>query len=285
MYEVDKIGGDPGAISNEYELSNVQKRIWFQQELNHHSTAYNLPKLFTFECAVDVGIVEKTLNYMIQRHAALRTIIKEYDGIPKQMIRDYSPIKISLISLNSSQVDELQNYIEQDNSYIFDLTKQLYLFRLYQLHEEKYVLYLSFHHIIYDGWSQQIFDREFKLIYDAFLHDKQPHLPEIKKQHLEWIYEKKVWLQTSECSHMEKYWTEEMRDPIPKLELPIDSIRTKSRTYQGDYVTASTKGADILRKLAHKNEVSPHVLLLTVYFLLLHKLTGQNDIIVGIPYA
>lgn len=286
MYDADKMGLHPDAISNEYELSNAQKRIWFQQELNHSSTAYNLPKLYTFEYAVDIGVLEKTLNYMIQRHAALRTIIKEQNGIPKQMIRDYSPVKIPLINLNCGQGDELlQHYIEQDNKYVFDLSKQLYLFRLYQLHEKKYVLYLSFHHIIYDGWSQKIFDREFELIYDAFLHDRQPQLPKIKKQHLEWIYEKKIWLQTNECSYMEKYWTGEMGELIPKLELPIDFVRTKTRSYQGDYVTASTKGADILRQLAKKNGVSTHVLLLTVYFLFLHKLTGQNDIIVGIPYA
>ena len=286
MHKSDRTEVHSNCISNEYELSNAQKRIWFHQEVNQQSTAYNLSKIITFETVVDIGVLEKTVNYMIQRHEALRTVIKEYNGAPKQIIMKYSPTKLSMIDLCSEQGDEvLQSYINEDNNNAFDLTEKLFLFRLYKLNEEKYVLYLAFHHIIFDGWSQKIFDKELMLIYHALLHNNQPELPEIKKQHLEWINEKKAWLQSDESNRMRRYWIAEIGGYIPKLELPIDFATPKEKSFRGEYVTERIIGADILAQIAKRNEVSMHVLLLTVYFLLLHKITGQQDIIVGIPFA
>lgn len=277
---------DSNCISNEYELSNAQKRIWFHQEVNKQSTAYNLSKIITFETVVDIGVLEKTVNYMIQRHEALRTVIKEYNGIPKQVIKKYSPIKLSVIDLGSEQGEELlQSYINKDNNYVFDLAEKLFFIRLYKLEEEKYVLYLAFHHIIFDGWSQKIFDKELMFIYHAFLNNNQPELPEIKKQHLEWINEKKAWLQTDESNCMKHYWMAEIGGDVPKLEMPIDFARPKEKSFRGKYVTERIKGADVLVQIAKRNEVSMHVLLLTVYVLLLHKVTAQQDIVVGIPFA
>ena len=75
MHKSDRTEVHSNCISNEYELSNAQKRIWFHQEVNQQSTAYNLSKIITFETVVDIGVLEKTVNYMIQRHEALRSIM------------------------------------------------------------------------------------------------------------------------------------------------------------------------------------------------------------------
>ncbi|ASJ53845.1 non-ribosomal peptide synthetase [Brevibacillus formosus] len=270
-------------------LSHAQRRIWFLQKMNPDLVAYNLPFIRTYDMAIDVALLERAVSYLAARHLLLRTRFTLQDGIPVQVaLPEYHPT-IQVIDLSEQSDQEL---LLEKNIYIqkmkpFDLESPPFRIYLYQLGKERFCLYVNFHHILTDGWSIDIFYRELFGIYQSFLHQQPPRLAEAKHDYFDWIMEQKEWENSKEFVEHENYWLRELAKPLPTLHLPTDKKRPSVQTYNGSYHKFEISGElyEKLKKHVENQQITYNNFLLSAYFLLLHKLSQDQDIIVGVPTA
>jgi amino acid adenylation domain-containing protein len=275
-----------------YALSNAQKRLWFTYKLNPSSRAYNVPLEIAVKRALDVKLFERALEYLTQRHEALRTIFIEVDGEPRQAV--LANRQASLFYKDVRNMDEAQqhHYIREtitlSESKPFDLAQgPLMRTMLFQRGEELYHFYLNLHHIITDGWSNELLAREISVIYEALEAGRTPELADVEIQYVDYAQWQEQEVQSGRWQQDESYWLETLAKPLPTLELPTDSERPEIQTDRGDvvYLTLPPELARGLRAQASEQEVSMFMLLLAGYVLFLHQHTRQDDIIVGTPMA
>src|SRR5690348_4044745 len=140
-----------------FPSSFAQQRLWFLDQLEPESAAYNIPTSIQLNVALDVEVLERSLNALIERHEVLHTTFVAVDGMPMQVIAP--SFKVSLPVVNLSTLPEAQREVEmlrlanEEAAYPFDLVQgPLLRTTLLKLASEEYVLLLTIHHIISDGW-------------------------------------------------------------------------------------------------------------------------------------
>ncbi|MBD2344918.1 non-ribosomal peptide synthetase [Anabaena subtropica] len=288
---------------NRLPLSFAQQRLWFFQQLNPDSGAYNVFSALCLEGQLNATVLEQVFNEIIKRHESLRTTFTtDSQGQPVQLINPHQPYTLSRLDLRDvpNQQEEVESLATQEAEEPFDLTKPLLKITLLQLEEAKYVLLLKTHHIISDRWSLGIFVREMKVLYEAFSHQQlslgdATHslllqgitpLPELPIQYADWAVWQQQYLQGEVLATQMDYWKKQLAN-LPILELPTDKPRPAVAKYQGATQTfeLSKTLSDALKALSVKQGVTLFTLLLTVFKVLLYKYTYQNDIVVGTDIA
>jgi len=272
-----------------YDLSSTQKRIWFLQQYDPSMTAYNLPAIYNINSKVDIEKFNESLNILIARHESLRSVFLSQKGIPKQLILNKIDLKAEVVDL-TSEIDKqsiLKEQIRKENQKVFDFSKSLVRVILYKLDEEEYCLYLNIHHIITDGWSMDIVTRELMEIYKGITEGIKIELGSLNIRYVEWIDKQKAWMLSKESKDMELYWMKELSKPLPALNLPLDFNRPQLQTFRGSYIKMiiDREHTSNLKELAKKANTTLHMLFLSAYFTFLHKITHDEDIIVGFPIA
>lgn len=270
----------------ECELSNAQARIWFIQKMEPKLTAYNLPiKLLNGE--LDYDILNEAFKTVIKRHESLRTVFKEKDGVPYQHILKDFEYNIELCDLSQEEKpkEQMRKMMKEDDNVIFDLEKQLFIIKLYKISKEEFWLYINIHHIIIDGWSCGLLREEIKEIYKAKRDHREAVLNPVEKHYINYVKYLKEWLNTDEAKNMERYWKDELKGPLPILNLCTDYKRPVRQTYNGSFVNVklSKENTIKVKKAAQKLNTTMHMFLLSVYYVLLNRITGDKDIIIGIP--
>ncbi len=261
-----------------YELSPEQQSIYALTQLDKNNKVYNIPFVLQIKGALDKDKVEHVFKQLILRHESLRTEFINIKGKIVQKIYDDFEFKVEYITAEESEVYN----IIQRFSRPFDLSKgPLLRAILIKVFENKYIMALDVHHIVFDGTSSIILLREFFELY----HDKKLQEPRIQyKDYVEW---NKQRLQTEEFKSIEQYWLSKFNGEIPKIELPLDYPRPPIQSYEGECYNF-TLGEELsiqLKKLAKSNEITLFIMLLSIYNILLYKYSGQEDIIVGVPTA
>ena len=271
------------------ELSSSQKRIWFLQKYSPDMTAYNLPIHFVVESGFNLAAFNKALNLLVDRHDILRTVFDEEAGIPRQHIIEMLEVNVELIDISDENLDDkkLEMLVNRENNWAFDMSKPLFVTKAYQFAFDKFCIFINFHHLITDGWSSGIFFNELLQAYEACKNGAEPVLQPLSLKYSDWVLHQYEWLKSEEAGVMEAYWLNMLSKPLPTLNLPTDYMRPQVKTYNGSYVTFSINNEDTLRfrEVVEKHNTTFHMLFLSVYFLLLNKITGDMDIIIGIPIA
>ncbi|WP_297418097.1 non-ribosomal peptide synthetase [Clostridium sp.] len=270
----------------ECELSNAQARIWFIQKMEPKLTAYNLPiKLLNGE--LDYDILNEAFKTVIKRHESLRTVFKEKDGVPFQHILKDFEYNIELCDLSQEEKpkEQMRKIMKEDDNVIFDLEKQLFIIKLYKISKEEFWLYINIHHIIIDGWSCGLLREEIIEIYKAKKNQGKAILNPVEKHYIDYVKYLKEWLNTNEAKNMERYWKDELKGPLPILNLCTDYKRPVRQTYNGSFVNVklSKENTIKVKKAAQKLNTTMHMFLLSAYYVLLNRITGDKDIIIGVP--
>ena len=272
-----------------YPLSNAQKRIWFLQKLDEDLVAYNLVLKQEFKERLDLKYLNQALNHMIEKHASLRTIFVEEDGIPGQRVLGDCQIQIPVVDVDVDEHEAVHRFnelVEEENKVAFNLADQTYKIKVFQTKEQT-CLYLNFHHIIVDGWSVKLFTDELLTLYQQY----QNHLPiteePVTKNYVEWVEQENAWLEGEEANRQREYWLKELSTPLPVLNLPLDYSRPQIQTYHGSRYTfqIETSLCNRLEQLAREYSVTLNVLMQSIYFIFLNRMTQDQDIIIGIPLA
>lgn len=278
-----------GATEKEFELSGLQKRLWFLQKYNPGMTAYNLYARSMINQPVDPEKLTQGLNYLLRRHEALRTVFRETGGIPKQVVLPELQLEVKLEDLSTREDRErlLEQLLQAEEQTAFDLTQPLIKVKLFKLTEDNYCVFHNIHHLILDGWSSEIIHRELMEILRAYEEGREPSLPPLKRSYTDWIKMRQAWLDTPEAQNAKEYWLAELSKPLPSLDLPLDYKRPEIQTFNGSHLSLTIE-KDVLRKLkefAGQSNATLNMVLLAVYFLILQKISRNRDIIVGMSLA
>ncbi|MFL5747138.1 MAG: condensation domain-containing protein, partial [Niastella sp.] len=269
--------------ADRYPLSATQKRLYYFQQTNPSSTAYNIPVAIKITGEIDPALLESCIQQLIIRYDSLRTIF------PASVEPAFHVLEPALVSDKFLFTLARTEYRDVD---LKDLLKQLVrpfnvatapLFRanLIEKGHNEYILFLDFHHLIADGISVAHFIRELFLLYRGIA------LSPLPVQYKDYAASEKEHLQSERIKKQEAFWMQQLQGELPVLELPADFQRPLIFDAGGRKLTFEPDKAllEKLRQLATRHECSLHVLLFTLYNILLYKYTGQQDLIIGIPVA
>ena len=273
-------------------LSFSQQRLWFLDQLEPGGAAYNIPAAIRLSGALDINALERALNLIIQRHQILRTRFDSIDGWPFQIIEPQFELTLLVTDVACSDGDEREQEILAratiEAKTGFDLTHDpLVRAGLLRLSENEHVLLLTMHHIVTDEWSTQIFTQEMALAYEAFCRGESPALGDLPIQYADFANWQMQWLNSEELGNQLDYWRKQLSGMPPLLEIPTKGPRPAIQSYNGatlDFVISGDTH-EKLNELSKCEGVTLFMTLLAAFDVLLHRYSGQKDIVVGSPVA
>ncbi|TDO97045.1 non-ribosomal peptide synthetase [Flavobacterium sp. 245] len=253
------------------------------------ASAYNESLSVEFNGPLDTGVMDLAIQKLIERHEALRATFST-NGIYMSI---YKQLSINIAQLNLSHLDPssqntiLQEYLHKDAHFLFDLINgPLIKVGLLKFSETNHRLILTVHHIICDGWSLGIILQDLGALYSAYVEGKIPNLPE-PIPFSAYADEEQLFLQSEKNKKGEQFWNEIYKKSVPIINLPTDNPRPPLRTYKSQRLDFALD-TNLLSKLKQTglNAGSSLVTTLLVSFeLFLYQITGQDDIVVGLPSA
>jgi amino acid adenylation domain-containing protein len=278
---------------NKYaEMSFAQERIWFVQQMDPLEPAYNEPLAYWIEGRLDTEALHSALNEIVRRHEVLRTSFTVINDRPVPQIADQLVLDMPVLDLAMNMSGDAEEFIQfrltEESRVPFDLEKgPLIRTVLYRMNEEKWILFINMHHIITDAWSNVIFLEELNLLYTAYLGNKPSPLLDPPFQYTAYASWHKNWLQESRLQEQLAFWRRELAGETPVLQLPTDFTRPPLLTYEGDKIhfTLPRQQVSRIQGLGRQTEASVYMVLLAAYNILLHRYSGQKDILVGSPIA
>jgi len=279
-------------LNSPVPLSFPQQRQLFLELLEPGTAVNNLSVFLKLEGKLDIAALQQGANKIIARHDALHTRFSFGNGLPIPEILNDTTITISIVDLRqfdiNEQMTEARRLAEKEVLKTFDLTKvPLIRIKLYVLSDEKYLLLLVVHHIIADGWSLGVFLRELMLFYQEITNGKSTHLSELLVQYSDYAYWQTRTIKKEELQSSMSYWKKQLAGQLPVLELPTDHQRGSRQTFSGGTYrfVLSPQLMEAIDRLCRQEDVTLFMVLLTAFFILLHRYTGQDEILVGTPVA
>lgn len=266
-----------------YPLSATQKRMFVLNQLDGESTAYNTTLALKIQGNLDKSRLGDVLKEIAARHESLRTTFEMINGTPVQKIHDKADFIIGSESIDGE--DKIEGVIK-DFVRPYDLSKlPLFRAKLVEVNanggESTYLLLFDIHHIISDGVSAAVIIKEINALYAG------EKLPELKVQYKDYCAWHKKLLSSGFIKKQKEFWAEQMSGEIPVLNLPLDYKRPVQFNPEGEslHLQVERSLTDRLKLFARENKTTLFTVLLSAYYLLLEKYTGQDDIIIGTPVA
>jgi acyl carrier protein len=279
-------------VQPDYETSHAQKRLWLLAQMQDSQLSYNMSAAYRFSGNFRRDVFENVFFSLLERHESLRTVFENVEGDIRQKILrpEESGFNIRFIDIMNDpdkQVAE-QQLIRKEINDPFDLAKgPLVRVTLIRKEENEYVFLFTMHHIISDAWSLEVLLKEVLLVYEAYSQDRPTPLLPLRIQYKEYASWHNKLVKGDKFSLHKKYWLEEFEGTIPVLALPEDFIRPKIKTNRGEDIGFIITGEQTagLKAVARENEATLFIVLLAIVQALLHRYSGQEDIITGSPIA
>ncbi len=273
-------------------LSFAQQRLWFLDQLEPGSPAYNISTAFRHNGSLDLVALNRAINAVVSRHEILRTSFRIADREPVQVIDGTPGCDLPFVDLRDlpadNQQDEVRRLATENARRPFDLTQgPLFRICLLELSETEHVLLLTIHHIISDAWSLDIFFREMTEAYASYRENNDAALAELPVQYADFSIWQRDWAAQGRLEQQLAYWRKQLADVPEALDLPTDRPRPQHLSFAGAQQTAEFPRDLIegLRELSQQENVTLFMLLLTAFNALLARYSGQDDILVGSPIA
>ncbi|MFC4307450.1 amino acid adenylation domain-containing protein [Steroidobacter flavus] len=272
--------------------SYAQERLWFLDQVGLVKAAYNMPMALELQGQLDLPALERSVAELIRRHESLRTSFRTVHGSPVAVIAPPESFALTVIDLSAMQAEPRESrarqLIEAEAQFVFDLTVgPLLRVSLMKLTELRHVLLLTVHHVISDGWSLGILNRELSELYAAFSNKQPSPLPELPVQYADYAIWQRQWLQGEVLQEHLQYWREQLRGAPPHLQLPTDRPRPAIESFRGAVLNFSvdTGTHSALKELARGEDATLFMVCLAAYQILLSRWSGQKDVVVGSPVA
>ena len=272
-------------------LSHAQERLWLIDQLQPGSVGYNMPGVLRIAGKLEVGVLERAINEIVRRHEALRTTFEMGEGNPVQRIRGYERQVMPWVDLKGLSPEERERtarqWIGEESVQPFDMKRgPLVRVRLLQMSESEQVISYTLHHIISDGWSMGVLNRELGTLYEAFAAGGSTPLAELAVQYADFAVWQRDWLAGGEMEKQLGYWQKQLGGLSP-LQLPGDRVRPVMQSYNGggQELRISAETAEGLKRLGQEGGLTLYMVLLAGFGVLLSRYSGQEDIAVGTPIA
>lgn len=312
LFEIPTVAGQSEAISRQGQAKGVdaltiskhqlteaipasyaQQRVWFIQQLDASaSAAFHIPAALRLTGELDIDALRKTLDNVIARHDSLRTTFSVRD---EQVIQHIAPQASFDLKLEDvSHLDTLAKEVEADVmqsqflSRSFDLSHgPLIRGLLIKEANNRHILLIVQHHIISDGWSIGVMIDEVSKLYMGYTSNQPVNLPELPIQYADYTVWQQAQMRGSSLEKAQQFWRDYLLDANEVTALPFDRARGTSQSYQGCFVpfTLSSEVTQKLRDLSHQSGTTLFMTLLAGWSILLARLGGDEDIVVGTPVA
>jgi Condensation domain/TubC N-terminal docking domain len=276
----------------EIPLSFAQERLWFLNQLEGSSATYNGYVALHITGDIDLNSFRRALSEIVRRHQVLRTSFQTVNGTPIQIVDTEATINIQIVDLQQLVASEaessLQQYLQQEAATPFDLEiAPLIRCSLLQLSNIKHVLVVTIHHIVSDAWSTGILIQELSVLYPAFCAGEPSPLPELTIQYTDFAIWQRQYLSGVVLETQLNYWHQHLQGAPELLQLPTDRPRPSIQTYRGT-TQSFILSTDLIQKLQILSRESDATLFMTLsaaFSTLLHRYSGQSDILIGSPIA
>ncbi|MGA7893129.1 MAG: amino acid adenylation domain-containing protein, partial [Candidatus Sulfotelmatobacter sp.] len=276
----------------EIPLSFAQQRLWFLAQMEGGSAAYHIPFGVHLKGDLNHTALRRALDRIVVRHEALRTTFAFHDGEPVQEIGGAEKSSFHLIEHDlrghNDVAAELAALGELEAGAPFDLAAgPLIRGRLIRLAEDEYVLLVTMHHIVSDGWSMGVMVGELKALYGAFVGGEADPLLELEIQYADYAVWQRQWIAGEILQQQAAYWKTTLAGAPALLELPTDHTRPVQQDFAGGFVELVldeplTAG---LKDLSRRHGTTLYMTLLAGWAILLARLSGQQDVVIGSPVA
>lgn len=280
------------ALERPIPASSGQRRLWFLEQMEPGSPLYNIPYLVRLRGTLDEKALDRSLARIVERHEALRTNFVAAGSEPVQVIKTSWAMDLPTTDLShvpeASREAELKRLTTEEAKKPFDLQHDLMLrVRLFRLSPTEHALMLVMHHIASDGWSMAVIYRELGVCYAAFAQGKQPELAEPEIQYADFAEWQREYLQGETLDRLTSYWKKQIAGAPALLELPTDLARPPLQSHRGECVALNlpAKLVTDLKKLSTQQRVTFFMTLLAGFKVVLHRYSGQTDLVVGSPVA
>lgn len=294
QYSLQSIEFDPFAgpeIEKAVPAIEPQIEIWTSYLIGGEDAnrSYNESVSLWFEGSLNQAVLEKALSDLINRHEALRSGFSA-DGKQLCVFKDIIPNfkQQDLSHQNEERQKQLiANFVIDDANTSFDiLAGPLFRVNLFNLGDSRSHLTLSAHHIICDGWSMAIIMQDLGKLYSAYVKASTPDLPEAPS-FADYAIRQKQFHETPEYKAIENYWLSQYENDIPVLDIPTDHLRPEVKTYKShrDDFELDPMLVTAIKKLGSQVGCSFVTTMLVAFEVFLHKISGQEEIILGIPSA
>lgn len=282
----------PADRSEDLPLSFSQQRLWILDKFDPGNPVYNIGERLYLDGPLDVVALQESLSEIIRRHEVLRTTFVEKNGQPVQIISAATDFNLETTDLSGITAAEKAAALEQlaleEARRPFCLDRAP-LFRacLARLGESRHVLIIAMHHIIFDGWSFDVFYKELGRLYDAFSSGARSPLPDLTIQAADFASWQREYLQHEVFGSQMSYWTKRLEGIPAAVELPLSNARPVRLSYRGARLSHKIPRELIaaLAELSKREGVTLYMTLLSAFLVLLYRYTGQQDIVIGTPIA
>jgi amino acid adenylation domain-containing protein len=276
----------PGAT---LPLTFAQQQLWLHAQLAPNTALYNEPLTVRHRGPLNVPVLRRAFSEIVRRHEAWRTIFPVVDGEPEQRVLPPFAVELPEIDLralsSAEREQEAVRLAAADARLPFDLARgPLFRAKLVRLDEEEHRLYVTLHHLIFDGFSgYRVFLPELVALYDAFSQGQSSPLPDLPFQFGDYALWQRERTQGPELEPHMQYWRKQLSGPLPSLHLPLSGAAPAIQTFGGAMHSVSLPLAlsESLRELCRQEGVTLFMALLAAFQVLLYRYSGQEDILVG----
>jgi len=281
----------PAARDQLLPLSFAQQRLWFLAQMDGGHSAYNIPVGLRLRGRLDEDALQRALARIVARHETLRSRFSQIDDQPQVLILPAeSGLLLAVEDLRQHpQADNaLRGLIEEQACASFNLQHDALLRgRLVRLADDHHVLLLTLHHIIADGWSMGVLTRELAALYQAFSRGEDDPLPPLALQYTDYAVWQRRWLSGEVLQRQSDYWQQTLAGAPALLTLPTDRPRPPQQDYSGSRVDMlfDQHLSAGLKALCQRRAVTPYMVIMSAWAMLLSRLSGQNDVVIGSPVA
>jgi amino acid adenylation domain-containing protein len=272
--------------------SLAQQRLWFIDQLTRKSSSYQVPIAVRLSGMLDNIALQKALNALVERHEVLRAVFVSEGGEPQHEISPTGDAVLQYFDITElraalQEAEIMRHKIEEAHG-SFDLRRgPLLRGRLLRLRVDEHVMLVTMHHIITDGWSKAVFVKELSDLYRAFVEGRPSPLPPLTIQYGDYAHWHRQHIAKGGLETQLNYWRRTLDGASRRLELPTDHARPGEQSFRGDNVPLML---DIglcsrLKALAQQHDMTLFMVLCAGWAILLGRLAGQDDVLIGTPVA
>jgi amino acid adenylation domain-containing protein len=266
--------------------------MWFLSQTEAASAAYNIPFRLLLEGRVEYGALHEALRFVEARHEALRTTIVAIDGEPRQVVHPPGATGFRLREMDFATEEDPDGcalaFADAEAAEPFEIERgPLLRAALLRFGPEKHVLCLTAHHLVCDGWSLRVVMQDLTVFYEAALAGAVARLDPLPVQYRDYAAWENRAPAAEEGRARRDYWLAKLAGELPALDLPCDAPRPSFQSFKGDIfgLHFNADEANRLATFARSRQCSVFTVLLALVKVLLHRYTGQRDVIVGTAVA
>lgn len=273
-------------------LSFSQESMWFLQQLDPESTVYNSNRLIKFTGGIDRVAMERALNALIRRHEPLRTFYPNEGGRPVQAVQSFKPLTLTYVDYSDftdeKKYEAIYKYVSDHGFQAYNLQHgPIVVSALLHLASNEDVLFFGTHHICSDAWSREVYTSELLQVYDSYRVGKEPVLSDLPIQYTDYALWQREWLSGDTLATFTEHWKKILSGDLPILDLPTSRSRPILQTFHGTRYRFPFSQAltSQLKSFCQRERITLFHLCMAAFANLLMVYTGQEDIIMGCPFA